>query len=202
MRKIILDVNDHLEYIENILNNYLPAIDGLLFVKNNRYPITDKENIRRSIHLGIISEKPWYPYRCIDIVTDILSRYIHEYSTSLNLFTSNPMIDSAVSKKYLDNHIFSPDEEIIHMHVNEMLTTYGYVYAYKITKEDISAITKYIRTIYEIVSLYTEPYPDNYFTFETDTSNFVLIDNGNIKTMRWDEYVEHCEIQKEMNALQ
>lgn len=194
-QKIILDINNILGDIELIVNKYIPTVDGLLFIKNNRYPIINKRKVTEYERLGILSELPWYPYKSIPLVTALLSKRIHAYASDVTLFMVNPAI-SHKGACYID-YINHYEEDIIGDHLAP--ENIALDYTVKIANEDVKAIIGSIDAIYKIIAPFTEPYPDNYFTFETDTSNFIIVNNGDIRAIRWNEYIEYQNIEAEAN---
>jgi hypothetical protein len=206
MKNIVLNIEEYLIDIEKIVNNYIPYPDNVVYVKNIRVPviintgldsvedypedciIAGEDYIRLYTRNNMISDTPWHPFKCINLVVDLLTLMIHDESEHRELFIRNPYIPNG-GKKFIPK-LYATDEDIIYSYIKD------------ISDKDFADILTYVSDIYKIVSVHTEPYPNNYFTFDTESINFIIIDHGDIRSIRWDEYANYTKYNTESTDYQ
>lgn len=94
---IVFGLDNELEIIDSLFAKYLKVPGGLLFIKNNRYPIFRKDylNFDRYLENGLVSNQPFHPYLCVECVCEILLSKIYSDSGVENLYIRNPkLVDS------------------------------------------------------------------------------------------------------------
>lgn len=178
LERVILNIEDELIILDTIFKKYVEVPSNLIFIKNNRYPLMDKQNLHKYTKQNIVSSEPWHPFVCIECMKDLLTLYIYSNSENKQLFMSNPLMP--VSKSFIST--FNTDEQDI---VVEHLPN--------IVRGDFDEVIRIFRRLYDKIKIYTDGYVDNIFEFETNTGYIVLLNLGDIHAYRFKEYIAHKE---------
>lgn len=181
VKRIILNVENELTVLDTIYKKYITLPSNLIFIKNNRYPITDKQKFEldKLFRVNMASYEPFHPFLCIPTVIDILTLLIYSGHSYLDLYLYNSLLKEKgyESKKFIQT--FNTDvEDIILEHLPN------------ISKSDFNTVLKTINKIYTNINQYILEYDNYIFEFETDTGYLVLVNKGDIRAFRFDEYRE------------
>ena len=182
MRKIILDIENELQSIEDIFYKYITLPDNVIYVKNNRYPHEDRRNLEMYSKLNLISSTPWHPMLCVPTILEILTLYIYNETSEFEHFKSNILIPNN-SKCFIKTRSVEPID---------LLIDYFKSYVSSIATIDINTILSIIDNIYYThIHRYILDYPNIIYTFDDSTGNIILIDSGDIRAYRYTEYLNY-----------
>lgn len=182
-RRIILNIEEELVILETVYRKYVPLPGNLIFIKNNRYPLVDKQDVHKFAKLNMVSNEPFHPFICIPTVVDVLKLYIYSNSEHPEYFIKNPLFKNnewSGGEKYIESFNMD-DSDIIVEHLPE------------VSKADFAIIIRTIKHIFNKVKQFTDPFQDYLFDFETNTGYIVLVNKGDIKSIRFTEYLEHSK---------
>lgn len=179
-KKIVLNIEEELLVLDNIYRKYVAVPENLIFVKNNRYPLVEKQNVSKFSKLGMISGTPFHPFICIPTVIDVMTLYLYSRSENFELFKHNPLIKKSDSESFIDT-LDTNDEEIVLTHVPD------------ISKSDFKSVIKTLRHIFDTILKHANDYVDNIYKFDTESGYVILIIKDNIKAFRFDEYNDYLK---------
>ena len=184
MRKIVLDIENELRAIDFVFRKYITLPEGVVYLKNNRYPISDRKMLDTYSKMNMISNEPWHPMLCVPTVLEILSLYIYSETSEFDYFRHNILIKNN-SKCFIKTRNIEPVS---------ILSDYFNTHNILINNQDSAFIMDTIDSIY-YPSIYKHiaEYPNNIYTFEDNTSNIILVDSGDIKAYRYTEYIRYIE---------
>lgn len=106
----IVDINNWLETIEDIFNKYLPLEEesSFIFVHNHRFPIVNKADYKIDLSRpDMFSNIPFYPYKCISTVCDIIKHRLYNASSYYTEFKGNRV--SKAGRELIDNDVTVED---------------------------------------------------------------------------------------------
>lgn len=173
----VLDINKYLSLIEDIYNKYTDDILPLYFARGYRYPVE-----KRSGYFEI-SSQPYYPWKCVDFVTVVLTKIIYNQSKDKELFVKNPLING--KSKNLHPYAKTPIDEILCRYLQ---TEY-------IDLDDIDIIIDTIEDIYtNEIECIVKMDKDGIWEFNYETQNIFLCYKDDIRSFRFKELLEYQEV--------
>lgn len=181
MIKTVLGVDEYLRIVEEIFKKYLDIEqNNLTFVKFERYPIINKGILSKIKDNTLISNKPFAPYMCVACVKDMLLDRIYMDSSRDKSFKYNPFIPGGGRTDLVPD--YDNDASIIYSYIDNII------------EEDIEQIVKWVDKLYkENVKQIVNHYPDSLYDIDIETTMFILINLGNVKTYRYNELLEYSQ---------
>lgn len=178
--KIILDINPYLVQVEQYFINgldiaYQDVLKDCRFIPNRRYPIKD---IKECSNPEVIRSTPYYPFLCLDMVSQYLKIRIYQESGYSIEFKANKLLNDK-GVKFLED--YENPEDVISLYINTKNMDINYF------KELVTILDR----IFLHVDKYTSLYPKNIFEFEYETQYFVLVNKGEIGSFRYNEAIEY-----------
>lgn len=184
-RKIIatLDIENYLYSMEEVCLKHVSIPDRWYFSKFSRKPIEAKEldskdskNLLGNIS-SLLSKSPFYPFLCVEFMSEIVESRIVEDSGLSELFRTNHLLKEEVGTVFPQSESIDVDSYIL-----EKMP--------EISHHDLHIIRDSLNKIYNEVKVYTENNPETIFTIDASGYYVYLVDNGNIKSFRYDEYMD------------
>jgi len=184
VKRVILNVENELELLDIIYRKYIVLPSNMIFIKNNRYPVVDKHkhNLTKFAKLNMLSNEPFHPFICLPTVLDVIKLYIYSSYSKPELYTSNPLLkDKSYQGEQLINSFNVDAEDIIVEHLPN------------VSKSDFDVINKTLNKIYDIIQQYTSAYDNFIFDLESETSYLILVNKGDVRAFRFEEYQEYIK---------
>lgn len=181
---LVLRIDEYLIAIETIFNNYIPTIEGLLFLPNKRYPFIKNHKLSNT-ELPFVSNNPYMPYKCVEFVTDWILDEIHRnlvtntvVKIDCDVYKSNPLLTYFVSTNFYKSDIASLTDRI-KLYLGDDCHTQDIKMISKIVTDIIHQTWQYID--------FTEPW---IYDIEYDTYLIILSKRCNIWEYRYKEVIE------------
>ena len=198
--KIKLDIESELELIENLLAGYIQDdrdMNGNIFLPFLRFPVANVSNeINADERLRIIRNIPELKNYNLEYLVKYLS-----YEPYLPYQTVEPILKYCLSQVYLQyyhdidfkvNRIMNKGRNFL---TNPSLDLDYYLEEYDIYCPD-SILDKVYDLTYAIIGKiekYTELNKFHVIDLDYNTNNIYIVDMGNIKSYRYDEYIDWIE---------
>lgn len=184
----IIAIEYNLAYIENILQKYKKLEDGFVFLKNKRYPISDRKVMCQYEEMGLTISTPEHPIFSAILLTRAAELVISDLNPYRELISNNPLVINstpAVIYTYPTLDVTTVDEVIIE-------------YIPNIDGNDFSVVKSYLNMILEKIVKIVELNPSAIYTLDTTTPTVMLYRYEDISTYR---YYEALENKKEIDKI-
>ena len=180
MKNYIIDINNELNSIEIILNQYNLLEPGLLFSKLYRDPIAllPKE-LKKNINASEVSNIPYHPYLSAYMIKDIIESTIIDHASSIIDFEYNTI--NGVRNPIYDN-VYRDDNN--RMYIEDII----FKYVPNIIKKDYELILAiWYNDIYGKIIPIVEKYHDYIWHIDIIRPYFILNKGMNIYEYRFKE---------------
>lgn len=183
-----IDIDQELSILEKYFNVYKPIPEELKhylkFIPTKRMPLTieDDEYYKEN---SFMRSRPYMPYLCLPCVENYVMFSIYINSPDYELFLSNPLKKD--SKNFLENYYGidqndpNPHQTIITSWLeNDMLSI-----------DHFNVIEMMLKSILKKISKLTNLFPNHIWKLNYETCHVILINEGDIKSFRFEELRGH-----------
>ena len=185
LRTFILYIEDDLIQIEAIVNKYIPDPADVYFIPEKRFPLENNGLISKYQNTGLLSQRPYLPYKSVPIVIETIKYLLANDSGYVDMFVKNPLCEAP---SYIDPvfYGFLDIEEILSQTLNmpyndDLQTVYNY-------------IINIFQKVYKIVSGETA----RVYSFNYEETNIIMEQHEEIGTIRFKEFMEHKKLLEEI----
>ena len=189
MDMVVLDVNPHLNLIEDIFTRHIHIEEELLrFIPGLRFPVPKVPKYA----LGIFTNKPFYPWKSIDLFCRILKYEIYSNSEHYIDYLDNYAL---VNRKYYSSKCLFPDHDL---DLTDIIL--DYIPNISIPDRDLilNTINDFINKNYRIIS----DLRDNLIDYDMEGEFLIIKNLGSIHSYRYKEAIDANRNMEEMRGDQ